>query len=151
MRFLNKWTLSGGLAVASLIAAFSMFGTSAQAGLDDPGELIRGDLECDKFVSDENVDIIQGDTVTFTVICEVNLPGFDEGDPILIGDISIFDQLPDNFDIEFATCEVLESISPGTAVAEFGGGRTHPGSLGGRAYVVGPPGGPGHRRPSCPR
>jgi uncharacterized repeat protein (TIGR01451 family) len=38
------------------------------------------------------------------------LPGFDEGDPILIGDISINDQLPDNFDIEFATCEIEDFI-----------------------------------------
>jgi uncharacterized repeat protein (TIGR01451 family) len=105
-------------------------------GLDDPGELIRGDLECEKdaFTDGGGVltfgrrgegtgDVIQGETVTYSVFCVVNLPGFDEGDPILIGDISINDQLPDNFDIEFATCEVVASIDPtlsGTIVAEFG-------------------------------
>ena len=106
MRFLNKWTTGGLLAIAGLVAAFSFFSGSAQAGGDDPGELVRGDLECDKSASDS--DIIQGEEVTFNVVCEVNLPAFDEGDPVLIGDISIVDQLPDNFDIDFATCEVEE-------------------------------------------
>jgi hypothetical protein len=124
MNLLSKWTLGGGLAVAAIVAAFSLFGGSAQAGLDDPGELIRGDLECEKeALQDGEVDgtgdIIQGESVTFDIDCFVNLPGFDEGDPILIGDISINDQLPDNFDIEFATCEVEDFITlgptPGTA------------------------------------
>jgi hypothetical protein len=42
MNLLSKWTLGGGLAVAAIVAAFSLFGGSAQAGLDDPGELIGG-------------------------------------------------------------------------------------------------------------
>ena len=112
MSLLSKWTLGGGLAVAALIAAFSVFGGTANAGLDDPGELIQGDLECEKeaidtqFENDGDGNVHQGDTVTYDIDCDVNIPGFDEGDPILIGDISINDQLPDNFDIEFATCEV---------------------------------------------
>jgi uncharacterized repeat protein (TIGR01451 family) len=125
MSLLSKWTLGGGIAVAAIIAAFSLFGSTASAGLDDPGELIRGDLECEKealengdFDGDGNIH--QGDTVTYDIDCSVNLPGFDEGDPILIGDISINDQLPDNFDIEFATCEVedgifLQELGAGTA------------------------------------
>jgi uncharacterized repeat protein (TIGR01451 family) len=118
MSLISKWTLGGGLAVAAIVAAFSLFGSTASAGLDDPGELIQGDLECEKeaidtqgeFDGDGNVH--QGDTVTYDIDCIVNLPGFDEGDPILIGDISINDQLPDNFDIEFATCEVEETFNP---------------------------------------
>jgi hypothetical protein len=82
MSFLSKWTLGGGLAVAALVAAFSLFGGSAQAGLDDPGELILGDLECEKDVISNgefgDTDIIQGDVVTFTIDCEVNIPAFDE-------------------------------------------------------------------------
>jgi uncharacterized repeat protein (TIGR01451 family) len=127
----QRWTLAGGLAVAALVAAFSLLGGSAQAGLDDPGELIRGDLECEKEAFSDGEggrqvvrfgssgDIIQGETVTYSVFCFVNLPGFDEGDPVLIGDIAINDQLPDNFDIEFATCEVLSRIRviQGTAPA----------------------------------
>ncbi len=35
-----KWTLAGSLAVAAIVAAFSLFGGTASAGLDDPGELI---------------------------------------------------------------------------------------------------------------
>jgi uncharacterized repeat protein (TIGR01451 family) len=111
MSLLSKWTLGGGLAVAAIIAAFSLFGGSAQAGLDDPGELIQGDLECDKEPQDASGDIDtnihQGESFTWDIDCEVNIPGFDEGDPILIGDIAINDQLPDNFVIEFATCEVV--------------------------------------------
>ncbi len=48
MSLLSKWTLGGGIAVAAIVAAFSLFGGTASAGLDDPGELIRGDLECEK-------------------------------------------------------------------------------------------------------
>ena len=122
MSLFSKWTLGGGLAVAAIVAAFSLFGGTASAGLDDPGELIRGDLECEKFTSngDLNVEtqvfggddghIHQGETFMYEIFCEVNLPGFDEGDPILIGDIAINDQLPDNFEIEFATCEVNETF-----------------------------------------
>ncbi|HET9201401.1 MAG TPA: hypothetical protein VFO84_10580, partial [Dehalococcoidia bacterium] len=131
MSLLSKWTLGGGLAVAALLAAFSLFGGTASAGLDDPGELIRGDLECDKIAEDgdleeENIpgfgegsisSVHQGDPITYDITCDVNLPGFDEGDPILIGDISINDQLPDNFEIEFATCEVEDGIF---AVSGFG-------------------------------
>ncbi|HEX5939829.1 MAG TPA: hypothetical protein VFZ12_05680 [Dehalococcoidia bacterium] len=134
MKFLNKWTMSGGLAVAGIIAAFSLLSGSAQAGGDDPGELIRGDLECDKFVSDENADIIQGDTVTFNVVCEVNFPALDEGDPIFIGDISIFDQLPDNFDIEFATCDV-EQIVANVEPFFFENGPPFPASINGQAVT----------------
>jgi uncharacterized repeat protein (TIGR01451 family) len=121
MSLLSKWTLGGGLSVAAIVAVFSLFGGTASAGLDDPGELIQGDLECEKFAFDESRGIgiqffgdpgdghvHQGDTLTYTIFCNVNIPGFDEGDPILIGDISINDQLPDNFDIEFATCEINE-------------------------------------------
>ncbi|HEX5939185.1 MAG TPA: hypothetical protein VFZ12_02405 [Dehalococcoidia bacterium] len=124
MSFISKWTLGGGLAVAAIVAAFSLFGGTASAGLDDPGELIQGDLDCEKsaFTDGDGAaefgssgDVIQGETLTYEVFCEVLLPGFDEGDPILIGDISINDQLPDNFDIEFATCRVADTISAGTA------------------------------------
>ncbi|HET9200249.1 MAG TPA: hypothetical protein VFO84_04640 [Dehalococcoidia bacterium] len=119
MKLTQKWTLAGGLAIAALVAAFSLFAGPTQAGLDDPGELIVGDLECEKEAFSDggaqrfgsSGDIIQGETVTYSVFCVVNLPGFDEGDPVLIGDIAINDQLPDNFDIEFATCEVVGRIS----------------------------------------
>jgi uncharacterized repeat protein (TIGR01451 family) len=121
MNLLSKWTLAASFAVAAIVAAFSLFGGSAQAGLDDPGELIQGDLECSKDArlntiaeSDEEEEVAgivqQGQSLTYEIDCEVNLPGFDEGAPILIGDISINDQLPDNFDIEFATCEVEDFI-----------------------------------------
>jgi uncharacterized repeat protein (TIGR01451 family) len=124
--------MGGGLAVAAILTAFSLFGGSAQAGLDDPGELIVGDLECEKEAQtgteDEPIsDVIQGEVITYDIDCVVNLPGFDEGDPVLIGDISINDQLPDNFDIEFATCSVenaMPLITGGTAAAgtaSFGG------------------------------
>ena len=76
--------------------------------------MIRGDLECEKEAEQEGeggaFDIIQGEVVTYDIDCFVNLPGFDEGDPILIGDISINDQLPDNFEIEFATCAIHDAI-----------------------------------------
>jgi uncharacterized repeat protein (TIGR01451 family) len=123
------------MAVAAIIAAFSLFGGTASAGLDDPGELIRGDLECEKEVGTVQddfddvsfgaTDVIQGETVTYDIDCEVTLPGFDEGDPILIGDISINDQLPDNFDIEFATCEV-------TDWTDFGGPFIYPAQVNGQ-------------------
>ena len=143
MSFISKWTLGGGLAVAALVAAFSMFGGSAQAGLDDPGELIQGDLECEKEAFSDGEgneiqfgssgDIIQGETVTYSVFCVVNLPGFDEGDPILIGDISINDQLPDNFDIEFATCQVVDTVSgAGGGTAAFGGPIVFPAQVNGQ-------------------
>jgi uncharacterized repeat protein (TIGR01451 family) len=118
------------MAVAAIIAAFSLFGSTASAGLDDPGELIRGDLECEKEVGTVQndfddvdfgaTDVIQGETVTYDIDCEVIIPAFDEGDEIVIGDIAINDQLPDNFDIEFATCEVNDWIS------FFGGGGPLP-------------------------
>ena len=141
MGFLSKWTLGGGLAVAALVTAFSLFGGTASAGLDDPGELIRGDLECEKFVtvndfrSDSTSDVIQGEAVTYHIFCEVNLPGFDEGDPILIGDISINDQLPDNFDIEFASCEIVDfiPIGVGGGTAAFGlPGLVYPAQINGQ-------------------
>jgi uncharacterized repeat protein (TIGR01451 family) len=142
MSFISKWTLGGGLAVAAIVAAFSLFGGTASAGLDDPGELIQGDLECEKEAFSDgdspefgsSGDVIQGETVTYSVFCVVNLPGFDEGDPILIGDISINDQLPDNFDIEFATCEVVDRISTDSAggTAAFGAPIVFPAQINGQ-------------------
>jgi uncharacterized repeat protein (TIGR01451 family) len=94
------------------VAAFSLFGGSAQAGLDDPGELIRGDLACSKEAEVADLgggpvgNVHQGEPIQYEIFCQVNIPGLDEGDPILIGDIAINDQLPDNFEIEFASCEI---------------------------------------------
>jgi uncharacterized repeat protein (TIGR01451 family) len=134
MSSVTKYILAGGL-VAAALAALSIFGGAVSAGLDDPGELIRGDLECDKVAQDSDADeginffgtnelssVHQGVPLTYDITCDVNLPGFDEGDPILIGDISINDQLPDNFDIEFATCEVEGFIvlGVGAGTAQFG-------------------------------
>jgi uncharacterized repeat protein (TIGR01451 family) len=123
------------------VAAFSLFGGSTQAGLDDPGELILGDLECEKDVISNgefgDTDIIQGDVVTFTIDCEVNIPAFDEDDTILIGDITISDQLPDNFDIEFATCQV-ETIELGVdaaGTAAFGADVTFPANISGQTVT----------------
>jgi uncharacterized repeat protein (TIGR01451 family) len=116
-----KWLVGGGVFAAVLVSTSLLSTAPANAGLDDPGELIQGDLECSKDArlntvaeDDEEEEVAgivqQGQSLTYEIDCEVNLPGFDEGDPILIGDISINDQLPDNFDIEFATCEVLERV-----------------------------------------
>jgi uncharacterized repeat protein (TIGR01451 family) len=131
MSILSKWALAGGIALAAVVALFSLFGGTASAGLDDPGELIRGDLECEKTANDGDLDeeilnfggddgnVHQGDPINYDIDCIVNLPGFDEGDPILVGDIAINDQLPDNFEIEFATCEVELLFLVGTTGNPF--------------------------------
>jgi uncharacterized repeat protein (TIGR01451 family) len=150
MSLLRTCTLGGGLAVAAIVAAFSLFGGTASAGLDDPGELIQGDLECEKTTFDadfggidlfggDDGNVHQGDPFTYSVFCIVNFPALDEGDPVLIGDIAINDQLPDNFEIEFATCEILAfvgvvggefvTVVPGDAV---GGLNVYPAQINGQ-------------------
>jgi hypothetical protein len=127
---MNKWTLGGGLAVAALLAAFSIFNSSANAGLDGFEE---ADIDCDKVISGSEVatdGVVElNDEVAFEVICEIVDTAGKGTAPVISDTVTIIDTLPDNFDIDNVTCiqrvagvtsGSLGEINGQTAVCVFG-------------------------------
>ncbi|MPZ24157.1 MAG: hypothetical protein GEU28_11600 [Dehalococcoidia bacterium] len=104
MSFINKWALGGGFAVAALLAAFSVFTSSASAG--DVGEAFEeGDIDCVKNVFSDGGAIVEpGDEVAFEVTCVVDEFAIKFGTVVLVDALVINDVFQDNFIIESATC-----------------------------------------------
>jgi uncharacterized repeat protein (TIGR01451 family) len=119
---MNKWTLGGGLAVAALLAAFSIFSSSANAGLDGFDD---ADIDCDKIVSGSEVatdGVVElGDPIAFDVICQIVEVASKGTAPIIVDNVTIIDTLPDNFDIDNVTCiQRVDGVTSG-AIGEING------------------------------
>jgi Domain of unknown function DUF11 len=122
MNFLNKWMLGGGLALAALLAAFSIFNSSANAGLDGFEE---ADIDCDKIVSGSEVatdGVVElGDPVAFDVVCQIVEVASKGTAPLILDNVTIIDTLPGNFDIDNVTCiQRVNGVTSG-AIGEIDG------------------------------